>query len=196
VKVLGIGAAAALALALAGGLYASPLPAAAGHRLEAQVRRTVSCATALGALQISAYANNPTIFSGTAGASMTTGDPTTPSDGLVGVSSQLKHYSLSKTCHSVTKRVVLSHRGLTSAGASHAGDIRWTAAYCAATRRVLLRVVLAFDTQQKPVSATIEAWTQPKAHSGKKSKRIGFVQWSPKRSITYYSASACTTQIQ
>jgi hypothetical protein len=29
-----------------------------------------------------------------------------------------------------------------------------------------------------------------------KSKRIGFVQWSPKRSITYYSSAACTTQFE
>ena len=194
-KTLAFGAAAALAGAIAGGLYTKPPPAAAGHRIEAQVRRTVSCATDLDAVQISAYAKNPTFQWDTA-AVVTTGDPNTPSDRLFGLNPRAKHYELSHTCHSVTKRVVLSHRGLTSAGASRAGDIRFTVADCAATRRVFLRVVLGFNSRQAPVSATIEILTQPKARSGKKSKRIGFVQWSPKRSITYYSSAACTTQFQ
>ena len=75
----------------------------------------------------------------------------------------------------------------------HAGDIRSPSVYCGATRRVLIRLVFSYSSSQKPVSATIEVLTQPKAHSGKKSKRIGYVQWSPQKSVTYYS-SACTSQ--
>jgi len=49
---------------------------------------------------------------------------------------------------------------------------------------------------QKPVSATIEVLTQPKARNEKtpKSKRIGFVQWSPDHAGTYYRSAACTSQ--
>jgi hypothetical protein len=57
-----------------------------------------------------------------------------------------------------------------------------------------MRLVISYASQ-KPVSAMIEVLTQPKARNGKtpKSKRIGFVQWSPTRAVTYYSA-ACTSQ--
>jgi hypothetical protein len=58
-----------------------------------------------------------------------------------------------------------------------------------------MRLLISYNSSQEPVSATIEILTQPKARSGKKpkSKRIGYVQWSPQRSVTYYSA-ACTSQ--
>jgi hypothetical protein len=54
-----------------------------------------------------------------------------------------------------------------------------------------MRLLISYNDSDKPVSATIEVVTQPKRT--RKSKRIGFVQWSPKRSVTYYS-SACTSQ--
>jgi hypothetical protein len=57
-----------------------------------------------------------------------------------------------------------------------------------------VRFALALSSSGKPVSATIAIATQPTAH-GKKSKPIGFVQWSPSRSVTYYAPS-CTTQEQ
>ena len=176
----------AFSVALAAGLY----PAAAGRRAETRTHRTVSCATLEGALQVSAFATNPQI--GSANVTISTGNPTLPT-ALLGVSSTQPHYGLDVRCHTVQKRVVLNRRGLTSAGAVHAGDIRAPSVYCGATRRVLMRLVISYNSSQKPVSATIEVLTQPKAHSGKKRKRIGYVQWSRQKSVTYYS-SACTSQ--
>ena len=96
----------------------------------------------------------------------------------------------------MAKRVVPNRRGLTSAGAVHSGDVRSPTVYCAATRRVLIRLVLSYNASQEPVSATIEVVTQPKARNGTKpkSKRIGFIQWSPQKSVTYYSL-ACTSRL-
>jgi hypothetical protein len=182
----------AAAVALGVGLCSASLGAAAGNRNEVQVRRTVSCATKLGALQISAFATNPSI--GTANVSITTGDPNNSPTGLLGLSSQQPRYGLGGACRSVTKPVALSHRGLVSAGVVHSGDIRWPTAFCGASRRVLVRFALALSSSGKPVSATIAIATQPTAH-GKKSKPIGFVQWSPSRSVTYHAPS-CTTQEQ
>jgi hypothetical protein len=176
----------ALPVALAAGLY----PAAAGRQIEVQTRRTVSCATLEGAVQLNAFATNPQI--GSANVTISTGNPTLAT-GLLGVSSTQPRYGLDGRCHTVAKRVVLSRRGLTSAGAVHAGDVRSPAVYGGATRRVLMRLVISYNSSHKPVSATIEVLTQPKPHSGKKSKRIGYVQWSPQKSVTYYS-SACTSQ--
>lgn len=184
----------ALALAvLAGALYLATPFAAAGRRVEAKARRTLSCATDQGALQIWAFATNPSI--GSAGVTISTGNPTL-STSLLGVSSQQPHYGVAGgRCHSATKHVVLSRRGLTAAGVVHAGDIRSPTVYCAATRRVLIRLLISYGAAEKPTAATIEVLTQPRARSGKtpKSKRIGYVQWSTRRSVTYYS-SACTSQ--
>jgi hypothetical protein len=181
-----------LAVALAEGLYPASPRAAADHRVTAQVLRTASCATEEGALQLWAFATNPTI--GSANVTISTGNPAR-STGLLGVSSQLMHFGLGSRCHFVAKPIVLNRRGLTSAGTVRAGDIRSPTVYCAATRRVLLRLEISYDSSERPVTAAIEVLSQPKARSGKKakSKRIGFVQWSPKRSVTYYS-SACTSQ--
>jgi hypothetical protein len=181
----------AAAVALGVGLYAASLGAAAGKRNEIQVRRTVSCATKLGALQISAFATNPTI--GTANVSITTGDPNHDSVGLFGLSTGQPRYGLNSACHSVTKQVALSHRGLVSAGVVHSGDIRWPTAFCSASRRVLVRFSLALNSSGKPVSATVAIAMQPAR--GKKSKPIGFVQWSPSRAVAYH-APGCTTQEQ
>ena len=150
----------------------------------------MSCATLEDGLQLSAFATNPQI--GSANVTISTGNPTLPT-ALLGVSSTQRHYGLDGRCHTVAKRIVPNRRGLTSAGAVHAGDIRAPSVYCGATRRVLIRLVFSYSSSQKPVSATIEVLTQPKAHNGKKSKRIGYVQWSPQKSVTYYS-SACTSQ--
>ena len=166
--------------------------AAAGHQEETQTRRTVSCSTEEDALQLSAFATNPQI--GSANVTISTGNPNLAT-GLLGVSSQQTHYGLGSRCRTVAKRVVVSHRGLTPAGVVHAGDFRSPTVYCAATRRVLMRLLISYNSSQQPVSATIEVLTQPRARHGKtpKSKRIGYVQWSPKQSVTYYS-SACTSQ--
>ena len=142
-------------------------------------------------MQLWAFATNPSI--GSAGVTISTGDPGRPT-GLLGVSSQQPHYGLGDRCHAVVKRVGLSRRGLASAGAVHAGDMRSPTVYCAATPRVLMRLLISYNESQEPVSATIEVQTQPKAGSGKKPKRIGYVQWSPGRSVTYYRSSACTSQ--
>jgi hypothetical protein len=181
-----------VALALVGGLFPAIPRAAAGQRIELQVRRTVSCTTQEGALQLWAFATNPQI--GSAGVTISTGNPNL-STGLLGVSSEQPHYGLGSRCHSAVKRVAVSHRGLTSAGVVHAGDVRSPTVYCAATQRVLMRLLISYNGSQKPVSATIEVLTQAKARHGKtpKSKRIGYVQWSPRQSVTYYS-SACTSQ--
>ena len=187
-KQCGFGAAAALAVALVVGLCLATLSAAASPRTDVQVRRTFSCTTEQRALQLSAFATNPTI--GSANVTISTGDPNQIT-GLLGVSSEQKHYGLGTRCHSVVRQIVLSRRGLTSAGAVHAGDVRSPTVYCAATPRVLMRLLITYSASAKPVSATIEVLTQPKRP--RKSKRIGFVQWSPKRSVTYYS-SACTSQ--
>ncbi len=187
----------ALALAvLAGGLYLAAPFAAAGQQAVAKTRRTLSCATDEGALQLWAFATDPS--AGSAGITIGTGNPTL-STSLLQVSSvgQQPHYSVAAgRCHSTTKQVVLSRRGLTPAGVVHAGDLRFPAVYCAATRRVLIRLLISYGASEKPTAATIEVLTQPRARSGKtpKSKRLGYVQWSPKRSVTYYS-SACTTQL-
>jgi hypothetical protein len=142
----------------------------------------------LKAVQLWAFATNPSM--GSAGLTISTGDPGRPT-GLLGVSTQQPHYGLDDRCHSVAKRVGLSRRGLASAGVVHAGDIQSPTVYCAATRRVLLRLLISYDTSQKPVSATIEVLTQPKVRNGK-SKRIGYLQWLPARAVTYYRSSACT----
>jgi hypothetical protein len=143
-------------------------------------------------LQLWAFATNPQI--GSAGVTISTGNPSV-STGLLGLSSEQPHYGLGSRCHSVVKRVAVSHRGLTSAGVVHAGDVRSPTVYCAATPRVLMRLLISYNGSQRPVSATIEVLTQPKPRHGKtpKRKRIGYVQWSPKQSVTYYS-SACTSQ--
>ena len=187
-KTLGVAAVAALAV----GIYGASIAGASSHRIEKRVLRTVSCPTALGALQLSAFASNPTI--GSANVSITTGDQNAGT-GLLGLSNKQTRFGLNGTCHSVAKRVAMTHRGLSSfLGVSHAGDIGWTSVLCPVTPRVLLRFVIGLDASSKPVSATIAVRAQPKAGGGK-SKSIGFVQWSRKRSVTYYS-SRCVTQHQ
>jgi hypothetical protein len=56
---------------------------------------------------------------------------------------------------------------------------------------VLLRFLITLDSSGDPASASIEI-APPK----KPKKPIGFVRWSPKRSVTYYRAGTCTTQTQ
>jgi hypothetical protein len=185
IKAAGLVAAVTLAL----GLYTAAA-AGAGDRVELQVRRTVSCTTSLRALQISAFPHDPQ--TGSANVSITTGNPSS-AIGLLGMSTLEAKYGLSKTCHSVSTQVALSHRGLTTVGAVHAPAEGWPMAYCPAPARILLRFVVAFDTSGKPLSATVAIRTQPKPGSGKKSRALGFVQWSPARSVMYHAA-ACNSQ--
>ena len=72
--------------------------AAAGRRVEVQVTRTLSCATDEGALQLWAFATNPS--TGSANVTISTGNPTVPT-GLLGMSSTQPHYGLNSRCHSV-----------------------------------------------------------------------------------------------
>jgi hypothetical protein len=56
-----------------------------------------------------------------------------------------------------------------------------------------MRFHIGFGSAGKPLAATVEVWTQP----AKKTARphpIGYVTWSPQRSVTYYRPSACTSQ--
>ena len=177
----------AVLLAAPVSVTAAPAGRAAGSRVE----RRVSCATAQGALQMFVFAENPA--AGTAAADIGTGDPNSPTPiRLLAVDTRYKHYALGKSCRPTTKRIALTHRGLTSAGVVVHGDYRSPSVYCSATRRVLIHFRLGFDSAGKPVSALIAVRTQPKP--GKKSKPIGYVQWTPQKSVTYYSTSACTSQ--
>lgn len=183
----------AIAIALVAATIAVGAPVAAGRQTSI-VERKLSCATKLGALQMAAFARNPA--AGAAAANIETGDPNAqPPSILVAVDTRYKHYVLGSSCRRVAKRIPLTHRGLASAGVVRAGDYRSATLYCAATGHVLLHFRLGFDAAGNPVSATIAVRTQPKARNGKrpKSKPIGYVQWSPQRSVTYYSR-ACTAQ--
>ena len=183
----------AVAIAVVAATAAVGAPAST-ERQASTIERKVSCATELAALRWEVFARNPA--AGAAAATILTGDPnaSTPSI-VVGVDTRYKHYVLGGSCRGAAKRVPLTHRGLTSAGVVHAGDYQSSTIYCAATRHVLVHFKLSLDAAGKPVSATIALRTQPKAHNGKrpKSKPIGYAQWSPQRSVTYYS-SACTRQ--
>ena len=183
-----LGLAAAVALGIA--LYGATVTEAAGNRADSQLRRTVSCATSLGAVQFSAFASNPN--TGSANVTISTGNPNSPTS-LLGVSNQLPRYGLTGACRPSKKQVALTHHGLTSAGVVHSGDVRWPAVFCGASRHILVRLALGLNSSGKPVSASIAIWTVPKAHST--SKLIGFVKWSPAKSITYYRPG-CTTQEQ
>lgn len=156
------------------------------------VDRTVSCATELGALQFDAMATNPS--AGGASASIGTGNPNNGA-GLLWFATGHSHttnYSVGNTCRTVKTRVAFTHRGLASSGVSLAGQYRSPgAAFCSAPRHVLLRFRAGFDGSGNPITATIAIWTQPAAHRA--ARPIGFVQWSPSRSVTYYSP-ACTSQ--
>jgi len=142
----------------------------------------VSCATDEGALQISAFGRNPSVRA--AAADIKTGTPST-SAVLVGVDTRHKHYVLSSMCSASTGRVALTHRGLTSVVVVPAGDRRPPSVYCSATRNVLVNFRFRFDASGKPVRATIVIRTEPK--TSMKSKPIAYVQWTPQRSVTYYT---------
>lgn len=178
---------AATAAAIGAALAAAP--AASGHLTQSRVDRTMSCSTSAGALQIIAFPTNPR--AGAAGAGISTGPPSSLGEFLVGVDTRYKNYKMSSTCRAVKSHVAFTHRGLTSPAGGSSGTVD-----CPVPHHILLRFRLGFDSSGKPVTATIAVWTQPSAHTGKrapKSRPIGFVQWSPQRSVTYYS-SACISQ--
>lgn len=161
--------------------------AGTARRAGTTVNRTLSCTTAAGALRISAFAE---VADGQ-GASAGIGTGTQAANKwLVAVDTRYKNYE-SDVCHTVKTRVAFTHRGLTSAGISSAGQYNGPpTVYCAAAAHVLLRFRIAFDSSDTPAQATMAVWTQPKKKT-LRSKAITFVQWSPKRSVTYYSP-ACT----
>jgi hypothetical protein len=176
------------AIAVAAAASEPMVSAATAAQQTSMVERRVSCATSLRALQISAFARNP--IAEAASAVITTGDPNLATT-IFAVDTRYQHYKLGGTCRASRKRVALTHRGLTSAGVVRAGDNQSATQFCAATTRVLLHFKLAFNSSGKPASAVIAFRTQPKA--GKKSKPIGYVEWTPKKSVTYYSSRACTS---
>ena len=88
-KALGFAVVTALAVALSGGWS----PAAEAQGTVTLARRTLSCTTQEGALQVTAAATNPTI--GSANVTISTGNPT-QATGLLGVSSQQPHYGLER----------------------------------------------------------------------------------------------------
>lgn len=191
-----VGATAVL-LAVATALCAVPLAAGAGKAERAgrsTIDRTVSCSTELGALRIFAFPTDPA--AGAASASVSTGNPAA-NDFFVGVDTRYTNYTQpSKLCRAVSANVGFAHVGLTSGGGISAGSYGGGTVYCAVPRHVVVRFRLAFDSSAKPAAATFVIWTQPQAHSGKKTplrRAIAFVQWSPQHSITYYASSACTT---
>lgn len=182
---LGLAAAVAAAATAAGTMVA----AATAAQQTSTVERTVSCATAQGALQISAFAKNPA--AGAAAAVITTGTPSTPTT-LLGVDTRYKHYVLGKSCSRTATRIPLTHRGLTPAAVSRADQYNSPLVYCSATQYVRIHFKLRFDSSGKPMSATIAVRTKPKP--GKPSKAIGYVQWTPQQSATYYAKSLCTSK--
>lgn len=189
-KSLGLAVGAALVV----GLYGASTSEAAGGRVETQVKGKVSCPTTFADLQMSAFANNPTI--GSANVEITTGNPNqNPPTTLLSWSSKQKGYGLNSICRREAKQVALTHRGLATAFVSRAGYITWRSANCSAPPRVLVRYVIGLDASGDPVKATIAVRTQPNARTGKKSKPIGYVQWTPTKS-TLYARSACVIEQQ
>jgi hypothetical protein len=169
---------------------ATAAPVSAGRTAGSRVEKTVSCATKVNALQLSAFAYDPA--AGTAAANVLTGDPNAAKV-VVAVDTRYKHYTISGNCRRVAKRVPLTHRGLTAAPVSHFDDYQGQTQYCKATGRVLVHFKFSFNSSGRPLSATIAIRTQPKK-TNRKSKPIGFIQWTEKKSITYYSTRLCTSQ--
>src|SRR5436305_9234921 len=89
-----------------------------------------------------------------ASAVIDTGDPNLPTT-LDGVDTRYKHFALGKSCRRVSRRIALTHRGLTSAGVVRAGNKRSPTVYCSATAHVRIHFKLSFDSAGKPVNATI-----------------------------------------
>ncbi|HKN64456.1 MAG TPA: hypothetical protein VJV76_09025 [Gaiellaceae bacterium] len=171
--------------------WTAPAPAAPNHSTLKYVAGTVSCTTVAGAVQLDAIAYRPAF--GYAAAFIETGFPNTPGTiTLVGVQTGKSNYTVDKRCDRTRKSVRFTRRGLTSAGVVKAGYDQSPMVYCGAPRRMFVRYRLGFAGSGKPATATIGVWAKRKNSS--RLREIGYVQWSPSRSVTYYSRKACTSQ--
>lgn len=181
----------AVASAVVASAWAMAAPAAPRVALKT-VAGTMSCVTAQGALQISAYAYRPDPY-GYASATVWTGPPNTPATiPLIRVETDKSNYSVDKGCSQTKKSVAFTHRGLRSAGVVRAGYYQSLTAYCGAPSRVLIRYRFGIASSGKPATATIAVWAKRKKSSTL--HQIGFVKWSRSRSITYYSPKSCVGQ--
>jgi hypothetical protein len=164
-------------------------PAAGGPAAQS-VSRVVSCATAERAVQFSAFATNPALREAVVG--INTGNPQV-SNPLFWLDTKHNGYTVGDGCRAARKRLAFTHRGLTSARVSRAGDNRSSTVYCSAPRRVRLRFHIDIGSSGKPAAAKVEVWTQPAKRTARRHP-IGYVAWSSERSVTYYRSSACTSQ--
>jgi hypothetical protein len=176
----------------AAGAWTARAPAAQHHPAAKTVAGTVSCATSHGALEINAYAYRPSV--GYATAPIVTGQADTAAAiVLLGVQSNKSSYTLDGSCSKTKVSVQFTHRRLRSAGVVKAGYYHSPTIYCGAPSRVFVRYRIGFASSGKPATATIAVWARSKKSS--RLREITYVQWSPRRSITYYSGKACVSQI-
>jgi hypothetical protein len=151
----------------------------------------VSCATAVGAVQLDAIAYRPSL--GYAAALIRTGFPDTPATTtLVGVQTDKSNYTVDKTCRQTNRAIHFTHRGLRSAGVVKAGYNQSPEVYCGAPGRVFVRYRIGLADSGKPATATMTVWAKRKKST--RLHEIGYVQWSRSRSTSYYSTRACTSQ--
>ncbi|MGZ4334663.1 MAG: hypothetical protein ACXVRJ_10390 [Gaiellaceae bacterium] len=173
------------------GVWTAPAPAAQRTLGVKTVAGTVSCATSHGALEINAYAYRPSV--GYATAPIITGQADTAAAiVLVGVQSDKSSYTLDRSCSRTKVSIRFSHHGLSSAGVVKAGYYHSPTIYCGAPARVFVRYRIGFADSGKPATATITVWARRKKSS--RLREITYVQWSPSKSVTYYSGKACVSQ--
>jgi hypothetical protein len=165
---------------------------AAQHLWELKtVAGTVSCSTLQGSMQLDAIAYCPA--RGYGAAFIYSGPPNTGyTVELVGVQTDKSNYTVDRRCSRTKKFLRFTHRGLGSAGVVKAGYNQSPIAYCAVPGRVLIRYRFDLSSSGKPATATIAVWKKSKKSS--RLREVGYVEWSPKRSITYYSRQTCTSQ--
>ncbi len=176
----------------AAGAWTARAPAAQHHPAAKTVAGTVSCPTSHGALEINAYAYRPSV--GYATAPIVTGQADTAAAiVLLGVQSNKSSYALDRSCSKTKVSLQFTHRRLRSAGVVKAGYYHSPTIYCGAPSRVFVRYRIGFASSGKPATATIAVWARSKKSS--RLREITYVQWSPRRSITYYSGKACVSQI-
>jgi hypothetical protein len=175
----------------AASVWTGPAPAAQRHSSGKSAAGTVSCATSLGSVQLNAIAYRPSL--GHAAALIETGFPDTPATTvLVGVQTDKSNYVLDDGCSRTKRSVRFTHRGLRSAGVVKAGYNQSPEVYCAAPGHVFVRYRISFASSGKPATAKMTVWFKRKKSS--RLSEIGYVQWSPSRSTSYYATKACTSK--
>jgi hypothetical protein len=175
----------------AAGAWTGQAPAAQRDSTGKTVAGTVSCATAVGSLQLNAIAYRPSL--GHASALVETGFPDTPATTvLVGVQTDKSDYTLDKNCSRTKKSIRFTHHGLRSAGVVKAGYNQSPEVYCAAPGHVFVRYRIGFASSGKPATAKMTVWAKRKKSS--RLHEIGYVQWSRSRSTSYYSTKSCTSK--